>query len=73
MHKLFISYSLFPNRSIKKPLTIRIPEGELAILKTYCEQESRTQTDIFRDYIRSLKGKIVHCDSPTTNLRYSGW
>ena len=41
-----------------KHLTINIPEQELAILKTYCEQEGRNQTDVLREYIRSLKKKI---------------
>jgi predicted DNA-binding protein len=40
-----------------KPLTIRLPESELEILKTFCEQECRTQTDVLREYIRSLKKK----------------
>ncbi|MBW4632750.1 MAG: ribbon-helix-helix protein, CopG family [Brasilonema sp.] len=41
-----------------KPLTIRLPESELEILKAYCYQESRTQTEVIREYIRSLKKKI---------------
>jgi predicted DNA-binding protein len=41
-----------------KPLTIRLPESELEILKTYCHQESRTQTEVIREYIRSLKKRI---------------
>ncbi|BAY46720.1 hypothetical protein SAMD00079811_43330 [Scytonema sp. HK-05] len=41
-----------------RPLTIRLPESELEILKTYCHQESRTQTEVIREYIRSLKKKI---------------
>jgi hypothetical protein len=45
-----------------KHLTINIPEQELAILKAYCEQERRNQTDILRDYIRSLKRKIKRND-----------
>ncbi|MGI0488627.1 ribbon-helix-helix protein, CopG family [Pantanalinema rosaneae CENA516] len=41
-----------------KNLTIRIPEPELGILKAYCEQEGRNQTDVLREFIRSLKRKV---------------
>jgi predicted DNA-binding protein len=41
-----------------KTLNIRIPEDELEILKQYCEQTNRTQTEILRNYIRTLKGKL---------------
>ncbi len=39
-------------------IDIRLPEQELEILKAYCEQESRTQTQVIREFIRSLKKKI---------------
>ncbi|HEY9693932.1 MAG TPA: ribbon-helix-helix protein, CopG family [Oculatellaceae cyanobacterium] len=39
-------------------IDIRLPEQELEILKAYCSQEGRTQTDVLREYIRSLKKKI---------------
>ncbi|BAZ26478.1 hypothetical protein NIES4073_73860 [Kalymmatonema gypsitolerans NIES-4073] len=46
-----------------KPLTIRLPESELEILKAYCRQESRTQTEVIREHIRNLKKKIkTHID-----------
>ncbi len=45
-----------------KHLTINVPEQELAILKAYCEQEGRNQTDVLREYIRSLNKKIKHND-----------
>ena len=35
-------------------MTIRLPEGELAILAAYSKQTGRTQTDIVRAYIRTL-------------------
>jgi len=41
-----------------KPLTIRLPESELLILKAYCNQEGRKQTDIIRELIRGLKGSL---------------
>jgi Arc/MetJ-type ribon-helix-helix transcriptional regulator len=41
-----------------KAITFRLPEQELEILQTYCEQEGRNQTDVLREYIRSLKKKI---------------
>ncbi|MFB2976212.1 ribbon-helix-helix protein, CopG family [Microseira sp. BLCC-F43] len=39
-------------------LDIRLPESELEILKAYCEQEGRTQTDVIREFIRNLKRKV---------------
>ncbi|MGL5804904.1 MAG: ribbon-helix-helix protein, CopG family [Xenococcaceae cyanobacterium] len=39
-------------------IDIRLPEQELEILKAYCEQEDRTQTEVIREFIRSLKKKI---------------
>lgn len=41
-----------------KPLTIRLPDSELQILKSYCNQEDRSQTEVLRQYIRNLKRKI---------------
>jgi Ribbon-helix-helix protein, copG family len=38
-------------------LDVRLPDSELKILKAYCEQENRTQTDVVREFIRSLKRK----------------
>jgi predicted DNA-binding protein len=43
-----------------KTFNIRLPESELEILKAYCEQENRTQTDVIREFIRSLKKKVKH-------------
>ncbi len=41
-----------------KAITFRLPEQELETLQAYCEQEGRNQTDVLREYIRSLKRKI---------------
>ncbi|MEW5856200.1 MAG: ribbon-helix-helix protein, CopG family [Cyanobacteriota bacterium] len=41
-----------------KPLTIKLPESELELLKAFCEQETRTQTEVLREYIRTLRKKI---------------
>ncbi|MBW4488943.1 MAG: ribbon-helix-helix protein, CopG family [Trichocoleus desertorum ATA4-8-CV12] len=40
-----------------KTLNIRLPEQELELLKTYCDQEDRSQTDVIREFIRGLKRK----------------
>ncbi|WP_096600754.1 ribbon-helix-helix protein, CopG family [Calothrix sp. NIES-2100] len=39
-------------------IDIRLPEQELEILKTYCQQQDRTQTEVIREFIRSLRKKI---------------
>jgi len=41
-----------------KSLTFRLPESELLILKAYCDQEGRKQTDIIRELIRGLKSSL---------------
>lgn len=41
-----------------KAITFRLPDQELEILQTYCEQEGRNQTDVLREYIRTLKKKV---------------
>jgi predicted DNA-binding protein len=43
-----------PNSS----LTIRITEEEKAVLKAYCEQVTRRQSEVVRELIRSLESKI---------------
>jgi hypothetical protein len=43
-----------------KAITFRLPEQELEILQAYCNQEGRNQTDVLREYIRSLKKKVKH-------------
>ncbi|MBE8992174.1 ribbon-helix-helix protein, CopG family [Nostoc sp. LEGE 12450] len=39
-------------------IDIRLPEQELEILKTYCQQQNRSQTEVIREFIRSLGKKI---------------
>jgi predicted DNA-binding protein len=41
-------------------LSIRMPPEELEILTKYCEQASRSKTDIIREYVRTLKRKLKH-------------
>jgi predicted DNA-binding protein len=39
-------------------LNIRISEHEKMLLKTYCEQTSRQQSEVVREFLRSLEKKI---------------
>ena len=41
----------------KKHLTVRIEETERAILSQFCKQVGRTQSDVVREFVRSLKPK----------------
>ncbi|BAZ14858.1 hypothetical protein NIES4071_67280 [Calothrix sp. NIES-4071] len=43
-----------PNSS----LTIRITEEEKAILKAYCRQTTRQQSEVIREFVRSLEKKL---------------
>jgi len=42
----------------KVKLTFLISEEEMATLKRFCQQEERTQTDVIREYLRTLKQKV---------------
>jgi hypothetical protein len=42
----------------KSTLTFQIPENEKATLLEYCKQEQRTQSDVLRELVRSLKQKL---------------
>jgi hypothetical protein len=39
-------------------LNLRISEKEKLILKAYCEQTSRQQGEVIREFIRSLEKKL---------------
>jgi predicted DNA-binding protein len=39
-------------------IDIRLPEQELEVLKAYCQEQDRTQTEVIREFIRSLRKKI---------------
>jgi hypothetical protein len=43
----------------KTILNVRVEELEMEILKRYCQQSGRTQTDVVRELVRGLKRKIV--------------
>lgn len=36
-------------------LNVRLPSAEMALLKHYCDETQRTQSDVIREFIRSLK------------------
>lgn len=42
----------------EKPLTVKVTLQEMENLKHYCELEGRTQTDVIRAYLRSLRRKL---------------
>lgn len=62
--KLFKKKDTFPLASVityqilMHRLNVNVPEKEMEILRQYCEQEGRTQSDVLREYIRSLKRKL---------------
>jgi predicted DNA-binding protein len=39
-------------------ITIRVVSDEKEILKQYCEQTGRQQSDVLREFIRSLAKKL---------------
>ncbi|HEY9699019.1 MAG TPA: ribbon-helix-helix protein, CopG family [Trichocoleus sp.] len=43
-------------------LNVRVPASEMELLRQYCEETQRTQSDVIREFIRSLKTAV-----PSTN------
>lgn len=43
---------------MKKGLFVRLSDDELEILRQYCIQVERTQSDVIREFVRRLKKKI---------------
>lgn len=39
-------------------VTFRVTQEEKDLLKSYCEQEARNQTEVLRELIRGLKRRI---------------
>ena len=37
---------------------MRLPQEELEVLKRYCRKRRRTQSDVVREFIRSLEKKL---------------
>jgi len=42
----------------KVAINFRITERELAILRAYADERGRSQTDVIREYIRSLESDL---------------
>ncbi|MBW4578677.1 MAG: ribbon-helix-helix protein, CopG family [Tildeniella nuda ZEHNDER 1965/U140] len=45
-------------------LNVRLPLSEMAILRNYCKANQRSQSDVIREFIRSLSAAV----SPSNNL-----
>lgn len=43
---------------MKKGLFVRLSDEELEILRKYCLEVERTQSDVIRDFVRRLKKKL---------------
>jgi predicted DNA-binding protein len=39
-------------------VNIRLPESEKEIIKQYCKENDRTETDLIREFIRGLEAKL---------------
>ena len=48
-------------------LNARIPAIEMELLRRYCEQSQRTQTDVIREFIRSLQATAAIAENSTTS------
>jgi hypothetical protein len=47
----------------KSTITFQIPQKEREVLIQYCKQEQRTQSDVLRELVRSLKQQL-RTDTP---------
>jgi len=48
-------------------LNARVPLAEMQILRRYCEQTQRSQTDVLREFIRSLQSTAEIAENPTAS------
>jgi len=39
-------------------LNVRVPTSEMELLRQYCNDTQRTQSDVIREFIRSLKSAV---------------
>lgn len=52
---------------MKKGLFVRLSDDELEILRQYCMQVERTQSDVIREFVRRLKKKIPDASTGDTH------
>ncbi|WP_416670567.1 ribbon-helix-helix protein, CopG family [Egbenema bharatensis] len=45
-------------------LNVRVPTSEMELLRQYCQDTHRTQSDVIREFIRSLKPTVPQQDAP---------
>lgn len=57
-----------------RAITVRLTDTELQVLKDYCAQEGRTQSDVLREFVRSLKKRprLVSSLEPVRKERLQG-
>ena len=48
-------------------LNVRVPTVEMELLRRYCEQAQRSQTDVIREFIRSLQSTAAVAENPTAS------
>ncbi|MBD2120181.1 CopG family transcriptional regulator [Trichocoleus sp. FACHB-262] len=47
-------------KNYSEHLNVRVPTAEMQILRQYCEDTHRTQSDVIREFIRSLRSVASH-------------
>jgi hypothetical protein len=47
----------------KLVLNVRVEESEMELLKSFCQESGRSQTDVVRSLLRSLKRKMKNKDA----------
>ena len=59
----------------KSTILFQIPENEKEILRKYCEQEQRTQSDVLRELVRALKKNdpSIKLDIEIIKMKESYW
>lgn len=53
---------------MKKGMFVRLSDEELEILRKYCVEVERTQSDVIRDFVRRLKKKLPSSDKSTSRV-----
>jgi len=54
---MLLLYSVTNGISMKRRLDFRVEDSEFDFLEAYCKELGRTQTDVLREFLRSLAKK----------------
>ena len=60
-HSVTQLWLLMPRSGKQNPehLNVRLPRAEMELLRRYCQERQRSQSDVIREFIRSLQPLVT--------------